>query len=182
MSDAMTTSGRAAKKKQNAETYTTGEMARLSNNTLRTVRFYEEAGILEPLKRKGGGHRVFDGSQLDRLLFVSDMREAGLSLEDIRSLLTLKVDAASGGEAARAAREALTVHIAQLKTRIDVLTRLSADLTATVDSTAGCLQCDSSELFPTRCGACTTMSLASPLPRGMRVLWSVTDLRAYKRE
>src|SRR5260221_5999883 len=60
--------------------YTTGEMARLSNNTLRTVRFYEEAGILRPVGRTEGGHRLFERPELDRLLLVSDLREAGMSL------------------------------------------------------------------------------------------------------
>lgn len=39
---------------------TTGEMARQSSNTLRTVRFYEEEGILRPVRRTDGGHRLFD--------------------------------------------------------------------------------------------------------------------------
>src|SRR5512135_1014731 len=53
--------------------YTTGEMARLSDNTLRTVRFYEEAGIIRPVGRTEGGHRLFERAELDRLLLVSDL-------------------------------------------------------------------------------------------------------------
>ena len=47
------------------DTLTTGEMARLSKTTLRTVRFYEEAGILAPIGRTEGGHRVFERAQLE---------------------------------------------------------------------------------------------------------------------
>ena len=35
-------------------------MARLSMSTLRTVRFYEEEGILRPIARTDGGHRLFE--------------------------------------------------------------------------------------------------------------------------
>src|SRR5258708_38990334 len=76
--------------------YTTGEMARLSNNTLRTVRFYEEAGILRPVGRTEGGHRLFERPELDRLRLVSDLREAGMSLEEIRTLLDARDKAPSG--------------------------------------------------------------------------------------
>ena len=42
-------------------------MARLTGNTLRTVRFYEEAGILRPDRRSAGGHRLFSQHELERL-------------------------------------------------------------------------------------------------------------------
>src|SRR5690606_25219830 len=89
------------------ELFTTGDMARITNTTLRTVRFYEEAGILRPARRTEGGHRLFVREELERLRLASDMREAGLSLDDIRSLLELKSKATTGGEAARLATAAL---------------------------------------------------------------------------
>src|SRR5690348_9179110 len=67
--------------REGAPPLTTGEMARLSNSTLRTVRFYEEEGILRPARRTEGGHRLFERTELDRLMLVTDMRMAGLSLD-----------------------------------------------------------------------------------------------------
>jgi len=55
----------------------TGDMARLTGNTLRTVRFYEEAGILHPERRSTGGHRLFTHAELERLQLISDLRAAG---------------------------------------------------------------------------------------------------------
>ena len=78
---------------------TTGEMARLSNSTLRTVRFYEEEGILRPARRTEGGHRLFERSELDRLMLVTDMRMAGLSLDDIKAILEVKKAASTGADA-----------------------------------------------------------------------------------
>jgi DNA-binding transcriptional MerR regulator len=153
--------------------FTTGEMARLTNNTLRTVRFYEEAGILQPIGRTEGGHRLFERAQLDRLLLVSDMREAGFSLDDIRHLLETKQRATSGAEAAAEATEALKGRMQQLRSKIDVLTRLHDDLAKTVETAGQCLDCESTELFPDRCGECTRVEGSAPLPRGMRVLWSI---------
>lgn len=158
-----------------AETYTTGEMARLSNNTLRTVRFYEEAGILHPIGRTEGGHRVFDRSELERLVWITDMRQAGVSLDEIRELLDMKRLAKSGGDAAKQATAALQRHIGDLRTKIEVLTRLCEDLEQTVDAASVCLTCSDRELFPKQCGACGRLTEKAPVPRGMRVLWEVPD-------
>lgn len=153
--------------------YTTGEMARLSKNTLRTVRFYEEAGILSPMGRTEGGHRVFEPHQLDRLRLVSDMREAGFSLEQIRALLETKQQAMSGSAAAEQAVIALRGHLEHLRAKVEVLTRLAKDLGDTVASAAACMQCRDAELFPNRCSACARVGPQESLPRGMRVLWSL---------
>lgn len=155
-----------------AETLTTGEMARLSNNTLRTVRFYEEAGILAPIGRTEGGHRVFERHQLERLTLVTDMREAGLSLDEIRKLLETKETARTGGAAAETAIQVLRKHITDLKAKIEVLGRLSQDLEETVHAAEACLGCKDAS-FPAQCGTCGRVGKTEAQPRAMRVLWSL---------
>jgi MerR family Zn(II)-responsive transcriptional regulator of zntA len=156
-----------------SETFTTGEMARRSGNTLRTVRFYEEAGILQPLGRTVGGHRVFSPSQLERLLLVSDMREAGLSLEEIRTLLEMKDRAKSGGDAAKHAIAALEGHLGGLRRKMAVLDRLAADIEQTTAAANACLGCERTDISPDTCSTCGRVGTRGELPRGMRVLWSI---------
>ena len=66
---------------------TTGELARQAGITLRTVRFYEEKGLItsEPLGR--GGERKFSDEALIILRKIKTLREAGLSLQEIGSVL-----------------------------------------------------------------------------------------------
>ena len=99
---------------------TTGEMARLSNSTLRTVRFYEEEGILRPARRTDGGHRLFERTELDRLMLVTDLRMAGLSLDDIKAILEVKRAAASGSAAAESAIRVLGTRITELKETLGI--------------------------------------------------------------
>lgn len=149
---------------------TTGEMARRSNNTLRTVRFYEEEGILRPVRRTDGGHRLFDRSELERLMLVTDMRAAGLSLDEIKNILEVKQRSACGSDAARQATSILARRIEELRDKLAVLARLQEDLGRTTDVMTACIDCHDTP-FPSRCESCTVM--ASPtLPRCMRVLWS----------
>lgn len=152
---------------------TTGEMARLSNSTLRTVRFYEEEGILRPARRTDGGHRLFERTELDRLMLVTDLRMAGLSLDDIKAILEVKRAASSGAAAAESAIKVLGVRIAELKDKLTVLNRLRDDLEETSRIVSGCLACQHETSFPDGCATCDVMTKHAALPRSVRVLWSV---------
>lgn len=150
---------------------TTGEMARRSNNTLRTVRFYEEEGILRPVRRTDGGHRLFDRRELERLMLVTDMRAAGLSLDEIKQILEIKQRAPTGGDAARQATEILTRRIDELREKLSVLQRLQEDLVQTSELMAGCMECNQQHQ-PGRCDTCPVMAAHPSVPRSLRVLWS----------
>ena len=56
--------------------------------TSRTIRYYEEIGLLEPAARSDGSYRLFDASDLERLRFIRSLRDdAGFSLSQIGQLL-----------------------------------------------------------------------------------------------
>jgi DNA-binding transcriptional MerR regulator len=64
------------------------EVAAEAGLTTRAIRYYEELGLLEPAARSGGDYRLYDLSDLDRLLFIRSLRDdAGFSLAQIRQLL-----------------------------------------------------------------------------------------------
>ncbi|APR83471.1 Mercuric resistance operon regulatory protein [Minicystis rosea] len=160
---------------------TTGEMARRSHNTLRTVRFYEEEGILRPVRRTDGGHRLFDRRELDRLMLVTDMRAAGLSLDEIKQILEIKQRCTTGGSAARQATEILTRRIGELREKLSVLQRLQEDLSQTTDIMSACLDCNQVHT-PAICETCPVVSSRASLPRSMRVLWSTQGGRTNGSE
>lgn len=153
--------------------YTTGEMARLSNNTLRTVRFYEEAEILRPIGRTEGGHRLFGRSELDRLLFVSDLREAGMSLEEIRLLLDAEEQAGTRAPAARALATSLRTHLDNLNHKMEVLGRLREDLSKSIEAVTTVAACEGHKFAPESCSTCAALESQKSLPRGFRVLLPV---------
>ena len=64
------------------------EVAAEAGLTTRAIRYYEELGLLEPAARSGGDYRLYDRSDLERLLFIRSLRDdAGFSLAQIRQLL-----------------------------------------------------------------------------------------------
>ena len=67
--------------------YTTGEMAKLCNVTVRTVQYYDTRGILTPSALSEGGRRLYDDSDLRMLKVICFLREIGLSIDTIGQLL-----------------------------------------------------------------------------------------------
>jgi DNA-binding transcriptional MerR regulator len=56
--------------------------------TTRSIRYYEEIGLLRPAARSGGAYRLYDGDDLERLRFIKGLRDdAGFSLAEISQLL-----------------------------------------------------------------------------------------------
>ena len=69
--------------------YTIGQLGKLTNTKVPTIRYYEEIGLVAPLGRSEGGQRRYDEPAVRRLGFVRHAREMGFSLESIRELLAL---------------------------------------------------------------------------------------------
>jgi DNA-binding transcriptional MerR regulator len=64
------------------------EVAAALGLTTRTIRYYEELGLLEPAGRSGGDYRQYDADDVERLRFIKGLRDdAGFSLAEIGQLL-----------------------------------------------------------------------------------------------
>jgi DNA-binding transcriptional MerR regulator len=64
------------------------EVAAETGLTARSIRYYEEVGLLEPAARSEGAYRLYDQSDLERLRSIKELRdEAGFSLAQIGQLL-----------------------------------------------------------------------------------------------
>lgn len=152
-----------------ARALTTGDLARACQTTVRTVRFYEEAGVLCPETRSRGGHRLFGIADLEKLQLVMDLREAGLSLGQIRALFELKNEQTTAAAASAAMAEVLEDQIVEMQRKIALLRRLREELASMVAILGECQSCEASS-FPAGCCDCDVMN-RSDLPRAMRLLW-----------
>ncbi|MBX7191975.1 MAG: MerR family transcriptional regulator [Sandaracinaceae bacterium] len=153
----------------NGTPLTSGDLARACHTTVRTVRFYEEAGLVEPVTRSEGGHRLYEPRQVPRLSLIIDLREAGLSLQDIKDLFELKHHAGSSVEASERMTAVLHRRIDEMQAKIACLRKLREELAQTATMIHECGTC-SGEHFPSGCGHCDVMG-RSDLPRAMRLLW-----------
>ncbi|GAB2929952.1 hypothetical protein GCM10027047_28190 [Rhodococcus aerolatus] len=87
-----------------------GQVAERTELSVRTVRHYDEVGLIVPSARSAGGFRLYTSDDIDRLLLVRRMKPLGFTLEEMRELLDAVAvleadgdgDPADGVERARA--------------------------------------------------------------------------------
>jgi MerR family transcriptional regulator, repressor of the yfmOP operon len=65
------------------------ELAKALHITTRTIRLYEQMGLVEPPKRTVGGIRVYDKADITRFKFVLKLKTLGLSLKEMKELADL---------------------------------------------------------------------------------------------
>ena len=77
---------RATLREAGPATYRIGELAAKVGMTERTIRYYEELGLLESVKRLEGGTRIYTDDDVRRLKFVRKLKVLGLSLQEMHEL------------------------------------------------------------------------------------------------
>lgn len=109
---------------------TIGELARTTGANVSTIRHYELLGLMTHSARSDGNQRRYSDSDRDRLTFIKEARDLGMSIDSVRDMLGLNDrPEMSNSEADRIIAEQLgTVRqkIARLKNLEDELTRISA--------------------------------------------------------
>ena len=66
------------------------ELSQATGVSAKTIRFYEESGVLPPPPRKPNGYREYDQTDVDRLRLVAGARRLDLSLDDIQEILAMR--------------------------------------------------------------------------------------------
>ena len=100
-----------------------GEVAEAVGLSLRTIRYYEEVGVVPPSGRTAGGFRLYTDDDIERLRLVKQMKPLDFSLEEMRDLLHTR-DRLAGdvvGEEGEHLIERLRMYAAIAQTRCETL-------------------------------------------------------------
>lgn len=108
--------------------YRIGELASKVGLTERTIRYYEEVGLLESVKRLEGGVRVYTDDDVRRLKFIRKLKTLGLSLHEMLDLETLYRRHRSNRTVLPRLMELLDAHLATITEKIGELQGLRDDI------------------------------------------------------
>src|SRR5436309_14240188 len=108
--------------------YRIGELAAKVGLTERTIRYYEERGLLESVKRLEGGQRVYTDEDLRRLKFIIKLKVLGLSLAEMQELETLYRRHRTNAKVLPRLIELLDAHLATTGERINELAGLRDEI------------------------------------------------------
>jgi len=110
-----------------------GELSERAQVTPRTVRHYESIGLLPPGEREGTGQHYYTEETILRLRKIDQLKQLGLSLEEIRDVIGLYFTDASGVRAKQKVLGLLRAHLAEVDQKAAVLQQLRADLQAHIE-------------------------------------------------
>ena len=109
------------------------EVALRTGLPAKTIRYYEEIGLIRP-QRQANGYRTFQSSDLHKLAFLGRARSLGFTIDDCRALLALYEDHERASGDVRALAEG---HMGRIRDKIAELSAMEATLSDLIHACAG---------------------------------------------
>ena len=110
-----------------------GEVAKMAELPIKTIRYYEEIGFIKP-KRSANGYRSFRVSDVHKLAFLGRARSLGFSIEDCRALLQLyKNETRASADVKQIAQE----NLARIDAKVKELQAMRNTLSDLIGACAG---------------------------------------------
>ncbi len=110
-----------------------GQAAERSGLPTKTIRYYEDIGLLKPARR-ANGFRDYADRDVHELRFIARARGLGFSVEECRHLLELYRDT---GRASAEVRQTAAIHIKAIRAKIFELQSMEATLARLIEQCAG---------------------------------------------
>ncbi|HZJ40480.1 MAG TPA: heavy metal-responsive transcriptional regulator [Demequina sp.] len=110
-----------------------GELAQQTGLTTKTLRYYEQIGLMQEPDRHANGYRDYRDDAVERLRFIRDSQAAGLTLAETGEILGMK---AAGESTCAHTRDLLARHLADVDAQIDRLLATRTELRAMAERAA----------------------------------------------
>ena len=107
---------------------TIGELASLVEMSPRTIRYYEEIGLLNSVKRMEGGKRFYTERDFQRIRFIKRLKHLGLTLSEMHELENVYKIHRTNRKVLSRLLELLDNHVQKIDERINNLVRLKDDI------------------------------------------------------
>ena len=118
--------------------YTINKLAKLAGVSTRTLRYYDEIGLLSPNRLSSNGYRIYGQEEIDKLQHILFYRELGLPLEEIKSIVSSEDFDVT---------DALYAHLSALLAKRGQLDALIANVEKTLSSVKGEITMSDKEKF-----------------------------------
>jgi MerR family transcriptional regulator, copper efflux regulator len=110
-----------------------GELAEQAGVTPRTIRYYEDLGLLGPSEREGQGFRYYTETELARLKKIDALKQLGLCLEEIGEVIPLYCEDPTGLLGKRRVLEILNAQLRETDEKIAALQRFRAEMLTNIE-------------------------------------------------
>lgn len=110
--------------------YSIGELSKMTQCKIPTIRYYEGIGVLQKAMRSTGNQRQYSQAHCDRLHLICHSRALGFSLEEIKQLIELQGGQFNSGQQSH---NIVQSHLADIRNKITQLKKLERELLTIVE-------------------------------------------------
>lgn len=121
-------------KKFSTKALTIGQVAKLAEVGIDTIRFYEKKGVIQEPKRLASGYRQYDENTPRKIRFIKKAQELGFTLKEVKELLELKINRKAPCQSVRMKAE---TKMREIESKVNDLSKMKDALLKMVFSCSG---------------------------------------------
>lgn len=125
---------------EDASLHKVGDVAEMLATSIRAIRFYEEEGLLTPL-RSDGGTRLYSSRHIHRLKAILHLAKTGYSIDIIQTIAKTREQSSTGDESQRAVSQQMDALLADISAQVERLNSLHKQIVSAKRVIAKCSGC-----------------------------------------
>ena len=146
-----------------------GDLAKRAGTTMRTIRYYEERGLIEPARRTKGGFRLYHEEEVRRLRLIRSLQVLDMPLAQVKAFFDQRPRGRAAAEIAPALQGVLQDQLRDMERRIAEYRAMQNSVRETIDILNSCRLC-SHEPGPDVCPQCPVLAGRALIPLHMQAV------------
>ena len=146
-----------------------GDLAKRAGTTMRTIRYYEERGLIEPARRTKGGFRLYQEEELRKLHLIKSLQVLDIPLAQVKAFFDERHPGRTAAEIAPALQGVLRQHLQEMDRRIAQYRAMQDSARETIEILDTCRRCPH-EPGPGVCRQCPMLTARASIPLHMEAI------------
>jgi len=146
-----------------------GDLAKKAGTTMRTIRYYEQLGLIQPVGRTKGGFRLYEEDELRKLKLIKSLQLLDIPLAQVKTFFDQRRQGRMASEIAPQISRILQVQLGQMEQRIAQYRSMQESLRETLEILSCCARCPR-EPGPEACLLCPAITSRAEIPLHMRAV------------
>lgn len=160
---------RAKPEGQNGRLMRIGDLARRAGTTMRTIRYYEQLGLIVPATRTKGGFRLYEEDELRKLRLIKNLQLVETPLAQVKAFFDQRQRGRVASEIAPGISRLLQQQLREVEKRMAQYRAMQASLQETIEILHCCAEC-SLEPGPEVCPRCPVITSRAEIPLHMQAI------------
>lgn len=146
-----------------------GDLARKAGTTMRTIRYYEQLGLIAPAARTRGGFRLYEEEELRKLRLIKNLQLVETPLAQVKAFFDQRRQGRAASDIATGISRLLEQQLREVEHRIAQFRATEASLRETIEILRCCSEC-SLEPGPQVCPRCPAITSRGEIPLHMQAV------------